>query len=164
MRSCGDGTRGYRRGCCGGSIESEEHLTFTPACAIDMPRQMPTDKIAKSAKATFVHPLLLRNNAIMQAAWEMLPQSEAADALSAKSLIGEDERSEIKFHAALLKKKAAKHAYARERANISWVLRKWQRFIVLLILINMPFYKTLKEKKHCISENTLDEVYGIIMK
>lgn len=69
----------------------------------------------------------------------MLP--EAADAPSAKSLIGEDERSEIKFHAAS-KKNAAKYAWARERVDISWALRKRRWFIILLILINIPFRKT----------------------
>lgn len=138
IRSWGDGTRGYRRGCCGRSVESEEYLTFTPASAIDMPRQMPTDKIAKSAKASGARSSILSSSATTllckppgRCYLSMLP--EAADAPSAKSLIGEDERSEIKFHAALPKKKVAKHACTREQADISWVLRKWLRFIILLI-------------------------------
>jgi len=36
---------------------------------------------------------------------------------------------------------------AREQADISWVLRKRQRFIILLILINI-LHKKLEEKKN----------------
>lgn len=99
-----------RRGCCGGLVESKERLTFTPAYAICR-HQMPTDKIAgrdvaKSHRRAIDHPLLLRNDAIMQAGrcyLSMLP--EATDAPSAKSLIGKAERSEIKFQAASRKEK-----------------------------------------------------------
>lgn len=87
-------------------------------------------------------------------------QKLPTDAPSAKSLIGEDERSEIKFHAALPKKKAAKHACARERARYFVGLTKARRrFIVRLILINITVSEGAgRRKAHCISENTLDEV------
>lgn len=83
----------------------------------------------------------------------MLPQPEAADALSAKSLIEEDERSEIKFHAALPKKKP-RNTPGRESGPIFRGSYE-RRFIALLILINVPFHKTYsaERKKHRILEN-----------